>query len=119
MSSSSRRALYRVVYPINERPIVEIGRHQYQVVDCSELGLRLDVKWGRALHPGDVHGVVLQLRRGSPLELVGKVVRARAGTVALELEPPGIPFARILAEQQFLRGLGYLLTDAADQQKNR
>jgi hypothetical protein len=108
---SSRRALYRVVYPLTERPVLEIGRFTYEVIDCSERGLQYEVKNRRVPAIGTPLGGTLVFRRGESLELTGEVIRTRKGAVALALDTPGIPFAEILAEQRHLRARGYTLRD--------
>jgi hypothetical protein len=110
MPEESRRAVYRVVYPIVERPTLEIGRFLYEVVDCSEQGLRYEIQNGRAPVVGTELGGVVQFRRGEETEIAGEVIRSRGGVVVLALDPP-LPFAEILAEQRYLRSKGYTLKD--------
>ena len=108
--TESRRALYRVVYPLVERPTLEIGRHVFEVVDCSERGLAYEIRMGRPpVVDTELEGIV-QFRRGAEVEITGKVIRSRGGHVVLALDPP-LPFAEILAEQRYLRAKGYSLTE--------
>src|SRR5579871_972709 len=109
--SSSRRALYRIVYPLVERPAFEIGRNVYEVIDCSERGLRYEVKDRRMPALGTPLAGTVLFRRGASIVITGEVIRTRAGTVVLALDPPGVPFFDILAEQRFLRARGYVLRD--------
>jgi hypothetical protein len=109
--SSSRRELYRIVYPMDERPTIEIGRFEYQVIDCSERGIRYNVDDRRVPTLGTPLGGTLLLRRGTRVEVSGEVIRTRAGTVALALDAPGISFRHILGEQRYLRARGYTLRD--------
>lgn len=111
MPSISRRALYRIVYPIAERPVFEMGRFTYEVIDCSERGLRYEVKDRRTPALGTPLGGRLILRRGGSVEVTGEVIRTRAGTVALALDAPGITFADIIGEQRYLRSRGFTLRD--------
>ena len=111
MPPISRRALYRVVYPMNERPIFEVGRFGYEVIDCSELGIRYEVKNRRVPAVGTPIGGVVIFRRGANVEISGEVIRTRAGTVALALDSPGVPFSDILAEQRYLRAKGFTVRD--------
>lgn len=110
MPYSSRRSLYRIVYPMDERPRFEVGRFVYEVIDCSERGLRYHVKDRRVPSLGTPLGGTL-FRRGGEVEISGEVIRTRAGTVALALDAPGILFSDILAEQRYLRAQGYTLRD--------
>jgi len=109
--ATSRRALYRVLYPVFERPTLEVGRSLYDVIDCSERGLRFEAKDRRVPATGTVITGTLMLRRGHSIEVTGEVIRIRGSTVALSLEPPGITFGDILAEQRYLRARGYTLRD--------
>jgi hypothetical protein len=111
MPSSSRRALYRIVYPLDERPAFEIGRFVYEVIDCSERGIRYQVKDRRVPALGTPLGGTLQFRRGGHVEITGEVIRTRGATVALALDAPGISFSDVLAEQRYLRARGYTLRD--------
>jgi hypothetical protein len=36
------------------------------------------------------------------VDIVGTVVRVQAPTVVLRLEPPGLPYAILIAEQRFI-----------------
>lgn len=110
MTDFSRRALYRVVYPLVERPTFEVGRYMYEVVDCSEKGLRYEVHDHRMPTVGSEIGGRIVFRRGEELDVTGEVIRARDGVVVLALVPP-LPFAEILEEQRYLRSRGYLLKD--------
>jgi hypothetical protein len=111
LTTESRRALYRVAYPLAERPVFEMGRLTYEVVDCSEHGLRYEVL-ERGLPPvgAQLSGLV-RFRRGEKAEVTGEVIRARAGLVVLVLDSPGIPFGDILLEQRYLRKKGFSLRD--------
>jgi hypothetical protein len=111
MPATSRRALYRVIYPLIERPTFQVGRLRYEVIDCSERGLRYEVKDRRVPALGTPLGGLLLFRRGGSIDLTGEVIRTRVGTVALALDSPGIPFGDILAEQRYLRSRGYMLRD--------
>lgn len=108
MPSSSRRELYRIAYPIAERPTFRIGRYAYEVLDCSERGLRYEVKNRRTPSLGTPLGGVLEFRReDASIEIAGEVIRVRAEIVVLALDAPGIPFAHIIAEQRYLRSRGF------------
>lgn len=111
MPFTSRRALYRIVYPLDERPTFEIGRFVYEVVDCSERGVRYEIKDRRVPEVGTPLGGTVLFRRGAQVEVTGEVIRTREATVVLILDAPGIPFADILAEQRYLRSRGYSLRD--------
>ncbi len=110
MNTPSRRALYRVVYPIAERPTLELGRAVFEVVDCSELGVRYRVPGFGAPRIGDVVDGMLWFRRGAQIGIQGTVIRTGGSLVAVSLTQPGTTFYQILCEQRYLRGKGYTLT---------
>ncbi len=63
-SGASRRALYRVVYPMADHPVIEIGRHVHDVIDVCERGLRYEVlERGLPAVGTQLRGVV-KFRRG-------------------------------------------------------
>jgi hypothetical protein len=111
LSTPSRRESYRVVYPMTERPFIEMGRAVHEVLDVSERGLRFKIRTMKQPQAGDLLTGNLQFQGSSPVEVTGKVIRARPGLVVLALEPPGIPYSNILLEQRRLRGKGYRLLD--------
>jgi hypothetical protein len=108
---ASRRAHFRIVYPLVERPSFEVGRYVYEVIDCSELGLRYEIKDKRMPTLGTQIGGVVQFRRGASIEVTGQVLRSQNGMVVLVLDPPGITFSGILGEQRYLRSKGYTLRE--------
>jgi hypothetical protein len=110
MSESSRRAVYRIVYPLAERPTFETGRFLFEVIDCSENGIRYEVRDRRIPAVGTELGGKLVFRRGEEVEIQGLVLRAQSGVVVLSLDPP-LPFAEVLAEQRYLRSKGYVLKE--------
>jgi hypothetical protein len=111
MPLPSRRALYRIVFPLDERPAFEIGRFVYDVIDCSERGIRYEIRDRRVPDVGTPLGGTVLFRRGAQIEVTGEVIRTREGTVVLILDAPGIPFSEILSEQRYLRSRGYSLRD--------
>jgi hypothetical protein len=107
----SRRAHYRVTYPFVERPIFEIGRRTYEIVECSERGLRYSISDRAVPKLGSELGGSVQFRRGKRVEVAGEVARTNSGVVVLVLLLQPIPMAEILLEQQYLRAKGYTLLD--------
>jgi hypothetical protein len=98
-----------VTYPLVERPLFEVDGATYQVVQCSERGLRYEVSDGGIPAIGDKVRGTVRFRRGSSVQVTGEVSRAQAGEVVLILHQRGIPFSDMLLEQQYLRSKGYTL----------
>jgi hypothetical protein len=110
MPTPSRRDLYRIVYPIEERPSLEIGQSLYAVVDCSERGIRYELEHQKIPAVGSRAAGTLHFRRGESVRVEGGILRTMRGVVVLSLNPP-LSFAQMLAEQRYLRAKGYLLQD--------
>jgi hypothetical protein len=102
MPTSPERAHYRIIYPLGDRPRLELGGRQHDVVDCSEGGLRFQMTSGAPPELGESVRAVVRFHEGREVEVEGPVVRVQGGHVALRLAR-GIPLAVILAEQRYLR----------------
>lgn len=100
------RAVYRAVYPsgypasLIPHVVLEGETSSTPLLDCSEQGIRY------AATPGDdqplgtpVAGEIRSAERPTRY-FKGHVVRAQPGEVALRLDPPGLPFSMLLAEQR-------------------
>jgi hypothetical protein len=98
----SRRAVYRVVYPIRERPTFTIEFDSYPVIDCSELGLRYLAPADHKPEVGTTISGRVHFRRGSEVPVTGEVVRVDDGTVALWFRSQAIPLSEMLAERTYL-----------------
>jgi hypothetical protein len=110
MATPSRRALYRIVYPLTERPAVEVGDSLHDVVDCSERGIRYELNHQRIPAVGSHAVGILHFRRGESVRVEGVILRVLRGVVVLGLNPP-LAFAHVMAEQRYLRSKGYLLRE--------
>jgi hypothetical protein len=111
MTEVSRRAFFRINYPLVERPAFEVGRFIYEVVDCSELGLRYEIRDRRVPMLGAQLAGKIVFRRGQEVQVAGEVIRSSGGFVVLQLDAPGVTFHEMLAEQRYLRAKGYTLRE--------
>jgi hypothetical protein len=107
MAAPSRRNLYRIVYPLEERPSLEVGRSLHIVVDCSERGIRYELNHQRIPALGSQVTGTLHFRRGESVRVEGVILRTERGIIVLSLNPP-LPFAAMMAEQRYLRSKGFL-----------
>ena len=107
----SRRNHYRVIYPFAERPSFSIGWTSFEIVECSETGLRYELGERRPPTMGKEVAGRVAFRSGETIDVVGDVLRVQDGFVALSLRPPGIPFAVVMHEQRYLRGKGFQVTE--------
>lgn len=110
MPAESRRALYRIVYPLTERPTLEVGASLHEVVDCSERGIRYELNHQRIPAIGARIAGTLHLHRGRSMRVEGEIIRSIRGVAVLALNPP-LPFGEVIAEQRYLRSKGFLLRD--------
>jgi len=103
----SRRAVYRITYPLSERPGFVIGRREHAVVDCSERGLRFEVSGVQAPTLNSLLEGIVQFRRGEQVRVTGTVLRCDGVTAVIVLQGPGIAFSHIIAEQRYLLSRGF------------
>ena len=101
----SRRAVYRVVYPVRERPTFAVGADSFSVIDCSELGLRYQVPEIHRPAVGSTVAGRVKFRRGVEIDVSGEVVRVQDGTVALWFRAEAIPFAHMATERKHVESL--------------
>ncbi len=103
MTVKPSRAYFRVSYPLQERPSLILGDAIHQVLDCSEGGFRY--------HAGDFPAPELdsliegriRFRRGTQVNVAGRVVWSARGQVAVQLVDSRIPLSIIYDEQRYLR----------------
>ncbi len=96
-----RRQHYRIEYPLQARPRLDIGTRAYQVLDVSERGLRLVWESGSTPSVGwKFHGV-LTLANGDRIKVDGHVLRVEAEQISIQLSS-GVPLSRIMSEQLYL-----------------
>lgn len=98
-----KRRYYRVEYPPSLRPILKIRKHQFEVLDISEKGIKFltgeKIKFGRW-----VSGRVT-FYDGETLPIEGKIVREHENNIGLFLTIKAIPYSKILSEQRLLARL--------------
>jgi len=105
----NRRKHYRVVYPLTERPSFAFDQTIYQVIECSERGLRFRAEERQPPLYSRVGGRLV-LRHGLEIQVSGRVVRRSETFVALHLDLQPIPFVAVMREQLYLRKLGTVLS---------
>jgi c-di-GMP-binding flagellar brake protein YcgR len=97
----SRRAHYRILYPLAARPKLLIEGYTYEVLDISEGGLRYRTGPHAAPNIGESFRGTVRVRRGEMIHTHGNVVRHANGEVAARLVV-GIPFQTIMEEQRYV-----------------
>jgi hypothetical protein len=99
MSFIDRRAHERVVYPPGQRPTLTVGAGTYEVLDCSERGLRV-VRTDEAApleSAVDLQGRV-RFPPGREVMIEGVVLRVQEDAIAIQFTGLWIPRDVILAE---------------------
>jgi hypothetical protein len=95
-----KRRSFRIEYPASIRPTLKIRKHEFEVVDISEKGVRFSadkkIQFGRwvtgniTFYDGQVVGVE------------GKIAWKREQTIGMFLTVKPIPYPKILSEQRLL-----------------
>lgn len=101
--NEERRRYYRIEYPAPMRPTLKIRKHEFQVLDISEKGVRFlkdkQVRFGRWVS-GEV-----TFYDGQTMIIEGKIVRNQENNIGLFLTIKAIPYSKILSEQRLLARL--------------
>ena len=111
MTVENRRGFYRIPYPASVRPHLLVdapgpAHLVYEVIECSERGLRIRVRDNWAPLPGSPLSGTLHFARGGETHVAGTVSRVQGSEVAVTLSRRSIPLSDILAEQLYLRSQG-------------
>jgi hypothetical protein len=94
-----QRKYFRVKYPPNDRPILRVGTHSYEVLDISERGLKF-ASDQEAKFAEWVRGTLIFSDRES-LVVEGRIIWKKEAQIGLKLATP-ISYIRILKEQRSL-----------------
>lgn len=99
-----QREHYRVEYPLRERPTLVLEGEPFEVIECSESGLRYSLgKAGVQPPVGSPLRGVVRFPTSAEIPVSGVVARVDEGRVAVRFSGTGIPFATVMAEQIYLR----------------
>lgn len=102
----NRRAHYRIVYPIRERPRLVYGSAISEVIECSERGIRFRTA-GALREPGTRLNGRVSMRHGKEVRISGTIVWSDDQTTAVHLDRTPIPFLAMMREQLYLRQAAY------------
>ena len=98
MSFIDRRAHERVIYPRGQGPTLIVGGGTYEVLDCSERGLRVTRAGAAFLETSvDLQGRV-RFPPGNEVMIEGVVVRVQDDAIAIQFTGLWIPREVILGE---------------------
>ncbi len=94
-----RRRYFRIKYPEELRPTLRIRKHEFEVIDICERGLRF-LNDKKAKFANWISATVTFFN-GSCFKTEGRIIRKQKDEVALYLIA-SIPYPLIVKEQQFL-----------------
>jgi hypothetical protein len=101
---AQRRAHFRIVYPLADRPVFHAVGVVCTVEDVSETGLTLVAPLAvrGQMRPDDRLQGVVHFRFAPPTEVAGLVMRLTETGLAIHLNEQPIPWAHIQAEERAL-----------------
>ena len=95
-----KRKYFRIEYPASIRPTLEIRKHEFEIVDISEKGVKFsagkEIKFGRWV-TGNV-----TFHDGQAIGIEGKIAWKRGESIGMFLTVKSIPYPKILSEQRHL-----------------
>ena len=102
MPFEKERQYYRTRIPPGDVAVFRTGPHQMAIREVSERGFRYDPVPGHQPELGSQLTGVVAFKTIGEVQVTGKFLRIQEKTLVIVLDPPGIPYATILALQQFL-----------------
>lgn len=102
MALPDRRQLYRLSYPVCERPQMTVGGRCYEVIDISETSAKLRFGEGLPAECEKPVAGVIRFSDGSALPVEGATLRRAQNSLVIILSK-GISFRRMVLEQLHLR----------------
>ncbi len=102
MALPDRRQLYRLSYPVCERPQMMVGGRCYEVIDISERSAKLRFGEGLPANVEEPVNGVIRFSDGSDVSVEGAAFRRAQNTLVIILSK-GISFRRMVLEQLHLR----------------
>ena len=95
-----KRKYFRIEYPASIRPTLEIRKHEFEIVDISEKGVKFsagkEIKFGRWV-TGNV-----TFHDGQAIGIEGRIAWKRGESIGMFLTVKSIPYPKILSEQRLL-----------------
>jgi hypothetical protein len=95
-----KRGYFRIEYPASIRPTLKIRKHEFEIVDISEKGVRFsadkEIKFGRWV-TGNI-----AFYDGQTVGIEGRIAWKRGKSIGMFLTVKSIPYQKILSEQRLL-----------------
>jgi hypothetical protein len=96
------RQYYRIRYPVDESPEIQIGKRSFPVIDLSLMGVRIGKRGDTEFRKLQKIEGKLRFKNKVVVHIKGKVIRVHRKSVAIALSD-GIPGSIIMEEQRLLR----------------
>ncbi len=103
MSWNHERQYYRLLFPLGDLAVFVVGDLRMRIHEASERGIRYAPAPGHAPAVGEVVNGTVHFRSVGEFEVTGQMKRIQSGTMVVVLDPPGLPYSALIAEQLFLR----------------
>jgi hypothetical protein len=97
----NKRELYRITYPINDRPILKLLGNEFEVTNISERGIRFTCKQCSEFAIGLEVQFTLTFHDNKSFLLEGGILHTYKSAVVIGLTR-NIPFERIILEQRYI-----------------
>ncbi len=98
--TEQKRAYFRIVYPVGDRPKIMLRNETFDVIDLSEMGVRfVSRNAGRWLGVAEALQATIVFFDKEKVTVIGRVLRANDDQVILHLSR-GIPLTKVMAEQR-------------------
>jgi hypothetical protein len=96
------RKYYRTRIPHGDVASFRVGALEMTIHEVSERGFRYDPAPGHKPELGAQLAGVVVFKTIGEIQVSGQFLRVQEKSLVIALDPPGIPYATILALQQFL-----------------
>ena len=98
---SQRRNYFRVKFPVTQRPCLMVNSAQFEVLELSETGARVNAGGSTSLAAAEPVNATIQFRDGTSAQVVGCLYRRESNEVILRFRD-NLPYPVIAAEQRRL-----------------
>jgi hypothetical protein len=95
-----QRDYFRIPYPVTERPRLVIGASEFEVVDLSESGARIELD-GEPPAGAESFPAIVRFKDGTTVKVVAVVQRQEHGELVLRFAD-NLPYAVIAGQQRRL-----------------
>jgi hypothetical protein len=98
---TNKRELYRITYPVNDRPILKLQGNEFEVINISEKGIKFICKQCSEFKIDVAVQCTVTFRDNTSFLLEGKISQTYKHAVVICLTG-SIPLGRIIQEQRYI-----------------